>query len=406
MITINPWKIRRLNIAVLLAISTCFSSSIFGLTYSTNFMWINKAKTIDRYVFPEIRRKAGWDIEVVPWMSHWLKANPKGDFLFWYDKDTVSPEQIRNTEKLFSKLQNSVLSGGKLQLKDIRESPIVSDKKNWQYFSQSTPFYLRVDLLRVALGLDYLEKCQGECAYVYADVDKGLKADENGNFSPLDLSEKGLFESQLSSGLSTIQSLKNNGLVMRSGPENSFFIISNHKPNMLKALDIVVLQSNFKRIKRLLDEEKMIRATLPTKELREAPLDKNFNKVAGFDRLTKDQRQKLRKLGTNFVNLVFHTMILGPLMLYYHFLEDTIALVPNMEVMDRGGYAELFSLLKMDQSSSTPLLNSKNSLIVRFYKKDVSDETSEKGAARLTMTYLIPMIDIGGSKSQSFYLDW
>lgn len=307
-----------------------FSFSAQTLTYSTNFMWINKKPNkADAYVFPDIRRKAGWDVNIQEWIMAWLKANREGNFVFWYDKNSVSDQQIVNTQNLFSMWEEFELDGGKIELKDIRETSTVTN--NWKYFSDKTPIYLRLDLLRIAIGLDYINKCQGECAFIYADIDKGIDSyskfngyrfdsvpagvtlgdpikERNGKFKFLNLSKEGLFDS------TTMENLKKTGFIMRSGPENSFFILSSHQPTMIKALDEVVIKSNFKAIDDLAAEEAKLRKDLPTKELKEAPLDMNLKDVVGFGELTPEQLSNLRDLIKKGVGLVYDSMIRGNLM--------------------------------------------------------------------------------------------
>lgn len=380
-------------IKTLLLVATLSSSWAHALTYSTNFMWINRSmNNTEKYIFPEIRKKSSWDVNVVEWMGHWLKANPKGEFIFWYDKDFVSQEQIKNTEALLSDLTKTHLTGGTIKLKEVTSSPRV--KRDREALSSRTPFYLRVDLLRVALGLDYLDSCRGECAYVYADVDKGLLPN---TLAPIDLSPEAMFDEE------TMDSLKSYGLVMRNGPENSFLIISSHKSSMLKALDETVLQASYKRIEKMFVEEKALRQSFNTNALKTAPLDKNFDNVDGFRELSPEQVLRARTLAKRYVNEVFAMMTSGPLLVSFFYFEGEIEILANIK--SQHSLTDLMSEVAVDMNATFATLG-KNYRLIRFFSDEPTETESIEMARYITSMFKIPVKLIQGSRSQSYTISW
>src|SRR5580700_3893250 len=103
---------------ICLMIQCMASSVVLSFEYSINYMWVNEEKNEEKYIFPQLRKKAEnqWDIDTVAWLSTWLSANPEGTFVFWYNKDTVTPKQIEETTELFQALGKKYLSVGKLSL--------------------------------------------------------------------------------------------------------------------------------------------------------------------------------------------------------------------------------------------------------------------------------------------------
>lgn len=382
------------SLHILLFVIFLTPSWTHALTFSTNFMWINKSiNDTNKYVFPEIRKKSYWDVNIVEWMGHWLKANPKGEFIFWYDKDFVSQEQIKNTEALLSDLTKQHLTGGTIKLKEVTSSPRV--KRDREALSSRTPFYLRVDLLRVALGLDYLDSCRGECAYVYADIDKGLLPNE---LAPIDLSPKAMFDKE------TVDSLKSYGLVLRNGPENSFMIISSHKPNMLKALDETVLQASYKRIEKMFVEENALRQSFSTNALKEAPLDQNFGNVDGFRKLSPDQVLRARTLARRYVNEVFAMMVSGPLLVSFFYFEGEIEILANLK--NKNGLIGVMSDVAVDPNDTDFASTGKNYLLIKFFSDGKTEELAVNKAKYEVGSYKIPQKDVRGSDSQSYNMPW
>lgn len=400
------------NLKIILLLISAISLPILGMQHNTNFMYINKTVTEDKFVFPKIRKKINWDVDVVEWMTQWLSGNPQGQFVFWYDSKMVTQEQINSTKDLFAELTSSLLDGGHLLLRDINELTVVQD--NPQFFTEEIPIYLRLDLLRIITLLEYVEKCRDTCASIYADIDKGidntdnkLNRNDNGTLKTKDLSKNGLFDQK------TMENLKRNGLLMRTGFENSFLMVSNHKPNMLKALRTVVIDSNFKRILLLSKAEKELRAQLPTNALRNAPLDKNFSQIDGFDKLDEETKTKLRQIGKNSINIIWDSMTSGSLLVYFKYLEQELDLFVNEDIFgtkEKVDFAEVFSQVDLNDRMEVPFTQPQNQLLLKYAPRSgITGDKDNDYNVIFDLLYLygaMPVKDIGGSFSQSYSLGW
>jgi hypothetical protein len=292
------------------------SGSAFSIQYSTNFMWTNESINNDnQYVFPTVRKKPGWDINVVDWMRNFLRGNPEGDYRFWYNKKTVTPQQIKNTESLFKDLRQEF--GGKvsLVLRDTNDLALV--KASTKIFTDPRITYTKVDLLRLIAALDYLEGCgKTECVFIYADVDNGYVKNESTKvLEPLSLTEENLFYNQefqsfkkhYQDTTTPLDDLKRSGIIMRMG-ENSFFMISNHQPAMLQAIRTAVVEPMIMR----------------TQDYYQPTLDK-FEKEFGIspfsmsmvkkhrDNVPKDRQNEVTELFRSIVNETYECMVTGPM---------------------------------------------------------------------------------------------
>jgi hypothetical protein len=202
--------------------------------YSINLMWINeKFNKEQEFIHPS-------NNEFVSTICKWAALNQNGVVNVLYDGELSTPEAIENTKKAIQKkhlgnaLMASIIQPSKtlIKLKDVREFPEV--KEHSTIFSDSRmPVYFRADILRPIAG--YNAMSQGETDYfVYSDLD----------VKPL--SENQLFDTK------TKKYLEQYGMVMAYGGEflgfeNSFQIISNHKPNLLEAIKLVNIDLNIER---------------------------------------------------------------------------------------------------------------------------------------------------------------
>lgn len=310
------------------------SSVVLSFEYSINFMWINEEKNGEKYIFPELRKKAAtqWDINIVAWLSSWLSANPEGTFVFWYNKDTVTPRQIEETIALFHALSKKYLSVGKLYLLPVNDITFV--KKNYDTLAKLRK-YMRLDLLRLIIALDYLYRCEEkQCAFIYADIDKGWEKIGAG-FKSIDLSKDAIFTKK------TLEDLYKYGFITQPA-ENSFFIMSNFNKsnkNMMQAIQTVIVDAGLLRGMRLLKEEEALRAHLPTEELKKAPLSNDFQNVKGFNQIPKPIVEALRDIFYSTVNSVYWDIMYGPLALYFDYLEGKAEL--KILTKDISDFAEI-----------------------------------------------------------------
>lgn len=292
-------------------------------------MWTNLRPNKELLIFPQQRIKDdGWTINVLnDWIKPWVSAKKDGHFIFWYDGKTVSDEQLERTKNSFEMLQQELeIHSAKIELKDINNLKLVKEEQ--EFFNQ-VPLYAKVDLLRIAAGLEYLETCASdECAYVYVDVDKGLTK-ENGIIKPLDLGEEAIFTEQ------NMFRLKKFGLIMndqKGNPENNFLIIGNN-PDMKKALADVVLSQNINYFKDWMNNEiEPLLMNIKSASLRKTPLDKRWPDHPDFKNEDRQLLKQLRSKVPTGVQKVYSTMVRGPLMKKFNELmpDNKIKIIPKI----------------------------------------------------------------------------
>ncbi len=208
---------------LLISISFLLAQSIFSAN-SINLMWVNKAINPENSgVFPIQDRN---NKEIALQVRLWANLNPDATLYFWYDSEFTTQDQITTTKTMINRLEEYNKSiktkSAKIVLKDLREFINDSFVGNKQIFSSAIPLYFRVDLLRLMVSLAEVRQCQSVCYSVYSDVDVTPEKLED-LLSP-----------------KTKHDLQEKGLVFKGamgGFENSFHILSNQQPAMLKALD-------------------------------------------------------------------------------------------------------------------------------------------------------------------------
>lgn len=128
--------------------------------YSINLMWINATPTAEAttYVCPDMSK-----IELS--LRRWRAANPDADratINLWYDSETVTPGQIKRTIEH--------LAVHRVTLKNIRDIEIVNN--NPFAFSMGMSFYVKIDMLKLAICADQL--CSGTFdSTLFTDIDIG-----------------------------------------------------------------------------------------------------------------------------------------------------------------------------------------------------------------------------------------
>ena len=213
-------------------------------SYTVNLMWINKNPQPDQqYVFPsKWRRESDFDVKNFNTVFQWASLNPNAPINIWFDSNYVPAQAITNSNALIQdhvekekgiSYEYSFKIDTNIGLKDIRELPHVQDHP--VAFSDLKPVYLRADLLRV-IATSHTLAISKEPYFVYADLD----------VYPLSPSE--LFDERTQSNLNEY------GIVMTfggfEGPENSFHIISNRKPNLIKVMNEQWINQNIKNIEK------------------------------------------------------------------------------------------------------------------------------------------------------------
>lgn len=203
--------------------------------YCINFMWINKTKNDNIYLYknPEdssLDKEEYFKDEVVKPIQDWAKKNPSASVYFWYDSKYSQTDAINTSEKLI------VENFKNISLRDIRELERVKEEENTVVFENSTPVYLRSDLLRPIIQIHMIQKENFKYC-VCSDLDVYA------------LGQEELFDDL------TKNNLKETGIVMASGKgtisytgyENLFSILSNNRPSIITALEQMVIKSSIKR---------------------------------------------------------------------------------------------------------------------------------------------------------------
>ena len=223
-------------------------------SYTINLMWINKNLQPDQqYVFPsQWRQESNFDTKNLNTVYTWESLNPKTPIHVWYDSKHLPTQAIANTHALIqdhaekekgiiNTYEYSFKTDTNIELKDVRKLPHV--KEHPEVFAEKVPVYLRADLLRMIATVHTLESMEHPY-FVYADLD----------VNPLSKTE--LLDE------STLKDIKEYGIVLAPageageaffGIENSFHIMSNHKPNLIKAVRRVIIDLNIERTKMILN---------------------------------------------------------------------------------------------------------------------------------------------------------
>lgn len=212
------------------AVHTHLSQEQIVSQSTVNFMWIHSQneqdvvapETFNRH-FREVNKVIR--INILSRLDGWAEFYPQVNL--WYDSAMISPElkddavtQMR--ELISTKCRNA----DRISLKDIRDLNIV--RQNEHAFNQDMPMYFRVDLLRVVAMYTTLEQSSPNSFFMYSDLSlKPHSPDE-------------ILTDQ------TIQHLHNYGIVMaKTGDtrvyENSFQIIGNNQPNILRAINHAII---------------------------------------------------------------------------------------------------------------------------------------------------------------------
>ena len=164
-----------------LTINKCTKSKKKLYEYTINVMWINKnLNENQKYIYPgslAIVQK-----EFLNPIFKWYQLNSDTIIYVWYDSQLTSEDAVNNTQILidrnFSQNQHfninlsfneSELNKLKynIQLKDIRELETV--KEHPRIFSEETPIYFRVDLLKVVTAIENILK--DNKIFIHADLD-------------------------------------------------------------------------------------------------------------------------------------------------------------------------------------------------------------------------------------------
>lgn len=159
--------------------------------YSINLMWINEKLDVQQqYIFPGVNNPQELREKFLNNAIGWSDGNPKdggGHVYIWYDSKYTTPAAIEATEQ--------ELADYPIPLRDTRTSPVISDPKNSQVFSDETDVWHRADNQRIIISVEETESGATNC-FIFA----------NFNMKPIPKSE--IFDPK------SIKNLSGCGLVM------------------------------------------------------------------------------------------------------------------------------------------------------------------------------------------------
>jgi len=222
---------RRLILLILLLNSAFLYSgnvSIAPHDYSINLMWINRKLDLNqKYIYPAQDEKKLND-KFLKYVYMWAYANKDSVVYIWFDSYLNTASAIENTRKFIDDYSSSEMAP--IVFRDIRDLSEV--KKHPKVFSDKTPIFYRVDLLRVIAQIHDVSK-RITSNFVYSDFD----------IDPL--SKEEIFDKN------TVNYLKKFGTVMSYDPlwlgyENGFSIVSNNK-KLLEAMQYIMVDLNIQR---------------------------------------------------------------------------------------------------------------------------------------------------------------
>jgi hypothetical protein len=151
---------------------------------SINFLWLNKNHNIKKQgIFTQQDSAKILDVS-----TKWATLNPESKIYVWFDSLKETTANLKNTFDLFKK--NNLSNKSNVELKDIREIPVV--KANKYVFVEDMLFYFKVDLLKLITSL-YSMKDLKHDHVVFADIF---------SFKPAD--SKKLFQSNILKQLDSV----------------------------------------------------------------------------------------------------------------------------------------------------------------------------------------------------------
>jgi len=237
--------------------------------YSINLMWINTTSDPDRKYISSAKSADEFKTKVIIPVCKWAKSNPGAAVILWYDSFYTTPASVTASRQI---LDSTLVECGNLhaQLRDIREIPIVH--MNPDVFSDQTPVYFRVDLLKPIIIVDSIERGKNDAA-IYTDLEVGDLRKDGGRMGKDELFKP-----------SVMQELSQVGLVLgvdaMRKTENQFFqLVRNER--MIEAIKVVVVNINFIRAITALNEKR----SNATEEQLDNPLYQLFGPVGKINAL-------------------------------------------------------------------------------------------------------------------------
>ena len=219
----------KLNLILIILITSCSAHIQPPAKYILNFIWINPSNQSDQLtVLP--------NTQSFEHLMKWARLHPKSLINLWFDSKFSNPAAIAKTHELIN-LNINKNKIAPIRLQDIRQLEVV--QKNPAVFKSEIPIYFRVDLLRAIIFAHLLKKDHESCL-VYSDLD----------IKPI--SQKKLFDRK------TLALLKQNKFVMAkansiAGFENAFQIFT-YDQKLIAAIDRTLIDFNIKRAQKFIAE--------------------------------------------------------------------------------------------------------------------------------------------------------
>jgi len=202
--------------------------------YSINLMWINRTLDPTQPYLSSAKTEETLVNQLLTPALKWAAANPQAEVSLWFDSEMATRDAVLATQAV---LGNHMHHDGitNLRLRDIRGLPIV--KKNPDVFSDQTPIYFRVDILKPIFLVNAIENEHNQAA-VFADLEVGdLRPDHQR------MNKAELFDA------TTMRQLSKEGLLLNNDAkrvENQFFQMLDDK-RMLAAIKYAVINANLLR---------------------------------------------------------------------------------------------------------------------------------------------------------------
>ncbi len=136
-------------------------------SFSINLLWKNKELDESQsYIYP-CDSEEKLCAQFLNQAKKWKEVNPEIPVIIWYDSATTSKEAFAATQSVIDK-KFKEHKAYNLLLRDIRELKIV--RANPDVFSENTPIYFIVDILKLIICLNAIE-CDGFYSAIFSDLE-------------------------------------------------------------------------------------------------------------------------------------------------------------------------------------------------------------------------------------------
>lgn len=209
------------------------------LQHTINLFWINKELDLNQnYIFPcknEVELTNTYLKNIIAWAN----KNPHNTVIqIWYDGSLIPQFAVDNTQSLINQTISDSPLTAPIILRNLRSLPLVQN--NPHILDTNLDVFFRADLLRLIVSLHDIS-VEGVSYSMYADLD----------MPPITYEE--IYDQQ------TLKNLEYFGIVLTEdlsvsnfGFENNFHIISYHNPNILEAIQFVLIDLHVERARNLL----------------------------------------------------------------------------------------------------------------------------------------------------------